>query len=158
MAGCPCGSGRQLDACCACYIEGRSSAPTAEGLMRSRFSAFVLNRLDYIEQTCASEMRETFDRDDAQRGSDVVKWIDLEVLNSFRGGAMDETGTVEFSARYLVDGLVRTHRENSVFRREDGKWVYVTGEIAPDTAAIKIGRNDPCPCGSGKKFKKCCGA
>lgn len=126
--------------------------------MRSRYTAFVLNRLDYIEQTSASEMRETFDRDEARRGSEIVKWIGLEVLGASRGGAMDDTGTVEFSARYLANGMVSRHRENSVFRRENGDWVYVTGEVVPDGTPIKTGRNDPCPCRSGKKFKKCCGA
>ena len=63
---------------------------------------------------------------------------------------MDDTGTVDFSARYLANGLVNVHRENSVFRREDGAWVYVTGEIAPAAPGNRVGRNDPCPCGSGK--------
>ena len=158
MKFCPCGSGRPPDACCLPFIGGQSSAPTAETLMRSRYTAFVMNRLDHIERTCAIEMREMFDRDEAERGSGAVKWIGLKIVGTSRGGAMDDTGTVDFSARYLANGLVNVHRENSVFRREDGAWVYVTGEIAPAAPGNRVGRNDPCPCGSGKTFKKCCGA
>ncbi|MGB0630632.1 MAG: YchJ family protein [Alphaproteobacteria bacterium] len=159
MSACPCGSGEVYEKCCGRYVDGRASAPTAEALMRSRFTAFARRKLDYIERTCASEMRETFDRSGAERGADTVKWLSLQVLGTSGGGAMEDTGTVEFAATYLADGTIREHRENSAFRREDGGWVYVAGEIAPDAAgAIRVGRNDPCPCGSGKKFKKCCGA
>ena len=64
---------------------------------------------------------------------------------------MDDTGKVEFDATYLAEGLIRVHRENSVFRREDGVWVYVAGEIergASGPDPIKVRRNDPCPCGA----------
>lgn len=158
---CPCGTGETYENCCGRYIEGDDVALTAEILMRSRFSAFVKHRFDYIERTCASEMRETFDRADAERGAGAVKWLRLQVLGSSLGGQADETGTVEFSAQYLADGEIRVHRENSAFRRENGIWVYVAGDVVAGGAPLptgKIGRNDPCPCGSGRKFKKCCGA
>jgi len=161
MNACLCGSGIDYEDCCGPYVENRTAAPTAEALMRSRFTAFASGRLDYIERTCASEMRETFDRVAVERGAGTVKWLSLQVLGTSRGGPLDETGTVEFSASYLADGMIRIHRENSAFRREDGKWVYVAGEIASSAAlvgAVRVGRNHPCPCGSGRKFKKCCGA
>ncbi len=85
--------------------------------MRSRFTAFASGRLDYIERTCASEMRETFDRGGAERGAEMVKWLSLQVLWASCGSAMDDTGKVEFAATYLAEGLIRVHRENSVFRR-----------------------------------------
>ena len=128
---------------------------------RSRFTAFASGKPDYIERTCASEMRETFDHGGAERGAEMVKWLSLQVLGASCGSVMDDTGTVEFAATYLAEGLIRVHRENSVFRREDGAWVYVAGEIETGASVpdpVKVRRNDPCPCGLGRKFKKCCGA
>ena len=80
MTDCPCVSGNSYDECCGPYIAGNAAAPTAEALMRSRFTAFASGRLDYIERTCASEMRETFDRGGAERGAEMVKWLSLQVL------------------------------------------------------------------------------
>ncbi|MBL4692142.1 MAG: SEC-C domain-containing protein, partial [Magnetovibrio sp.] len=77
------------------------------------------------------------------------------------GGEDDETGTVLFSARFKENGELNVHRELSDFRRENGEWVYVDGKINPQgepRRVQKVGRNEPCPCGSGKKYKKCCGA
>ena len=152
---CPCGSGTDFDACCGPVIAG-APAPTAEALMRSRYTAFVRGYADYIDATYAAEFR---DRD----GSALppVDWVGLQIFGATGGGSGDDTGTVDFAARYKQDGEVRVHRENSNFRREDGRWVYVDGTVAAQPPAGKIarvGRNDPCPCGSGKKFKKCCGA
>jgi SEC-C motif-containing protein len=68
---------------------------------------------------------------------------------------------VRFAAQYRQDGVRLVHHERSTFRREDGQWVYVDGEVdpkSPPRQVAKVGRNDPCPCGSGKKYKKCCGA
>jgi SEC-C motif-containing protein len=70
-------------------------------------------------------------------------------------------GTVEFVARYRQGGKVFAHHEQASFRKADGRWLYVDGTINPKPAqrfAAKVGRNDPCPCGSGQKYKKCCGA
>ena len=81
MTDCPCVAGNSYDECCGPYIAGKAAAPTVEALMRSRFTAFASGRLDYIEErTCASEMRETFDRDGAERVAEVVKWLSLQVL------------------------------------------------------------------------------
>ncbi|HSV29430.1 MAG TPA: YchJ family metal-binding protein, partial [Candidatus Omnitrophota bacterium] len=77
------------------------------------------------------------------------------------GGADDETGSVEYVARFKIRGQAHAHHELATFRKEDGRWLYVDGEVNPKTAprqVAKVGRNDPCPCGSGQKYKKCCGA
>jgi SEC-C motif-containing protein len=152
---CPCGSGTGFDACCAPFLAG-APPPTAEALMRSRYTAFVRSDIDHIRATYAREHRDSV-------GPDLppVEWTGLDIMGTSAGGVDDDTGTVDFAAKYTQDGAARVHRENSNFRREDGHWVYVDGEIAPQSAAgkiAKVGRNDPCPCGSGKKFKKCCGA
>ena len=123
--------------------------------MRSRYTAFVRRDAEYIAATYAAEHRHT-----VGTALEPVDWAGLEILGKTGGGPGDLTGTVAFAARYRQDGALREHRENSNFRREDGRWVYVDGAIAPAAPPAKpgkTGRNDPCPCGSGRKFKKCCG-
>lgn len=155
---CPCGSGNGYDDCCGPIIAG-APAVTAEALMRSRYSAFARGHLDYIDRTYAKAERAKLGGTGAGSSSDV-EWVGLQILDTVAGGAEDETGIVEFAARYRSGDRVETHRERSNFCREDGRWVYVDGQvsIAADAGAGKVGRNDPCPCGSGKKYKKCCGA
>lgn len=158
---CPCGSGRELAACCGPLIGG-APAPTAEALMRSRYTAFTLGNLDYIDGTHASDMDEPFDRAQGQAMIDEFQWRGLEIVRLKDGGPTDQTGEVEFIARFRSGGQKGIHHERATFKRENGRWVYVDGEINPKAATVvrenKVGRNDPCPCGSGKKYKKCHGA
>ncbi len=159
MAHCPCGSGSEFDDCCGPYLGGEA-APTPEALMRSRFTAFVRGDLDHIENTHAPEARADFDRAAAESRNDTVQWVALEILDTAGGGPDDDTGTVEFAGRYKSDGGAGVHHERSSFRREDDRWLYVDGDINPKSAprrVRRVGRNEPCPCGSGKKYKKCCG-
>ncbi len=124
--------------------------------MRSRYTAFARGDMDYIDRTHAPEKQAA-----VPSIPDVsIEWLGLEIYSTARGGQDDNTGTVDFAARYRRNGVAGVLRERSTFRREDGRWIYVDGKIAPDPApmrAAKAGRNDLCPCGSGKKFKKCCG-
>ena len=149
---CPCGSGDAIAVCCGPIVDGVTRAPTAEALMRSRFTAFALGRHEYIRRTHASEMRINTD----VSGDDGVEWTYLDVLDRSAGGIEDTTGTVTFAAHYRSGGVPGIHRESSRFRRDNGDWVYVGGDVEI-AARAKVGRNGPCPCGSGKKFKKCCG-
>lgn len=151
---CRCGSGARLDACCGPYLAGLP-APTAEALMRSRYTAFTFGDSAYIARTWASEHR-----DHANPELPDVLWTGLTINGRSGGGAADNTGTVDFTARFRDGGETRMHRESSNFRREDGLWVYVDGTVVTESAPAtgKTGRNDPCPCGSGKKYKRCCGA
>lgn len=160
MRDCPCGSGRELLHCCGPLIDGAGEAPTAVSLMRSRYSAFVLGNAGYLDATSAADRRGPVNRASAQATIDSVQWLGLTIHAVERGGIADDTGVVEFSARYREDGRIQTHRERSNFRREAGRWVYVDGVLSESagTATGKTGRNDPCPCGSGRKYKKCCGA
>lgn len=160
MAECPCGSGSAFDECCGPLIGG-APAPTAEALMRSRFTAFVTGELDHIDNTHAKSARADFDRSAAESSSDTVKWVRLNILDTVDGGESDDVGVVEFTASFKQDGKTLIHHERSDFQREDGRWVYVDGVINPKgqpRRVEKVGRNEPCPCGSGKKYKKCCGA
>ncbi|MEI7455530.1 MAG: YchJ family metal-binding protein [Nitrosomonadales bacterium] len=157
MRVCPCGSGLDLESCCGPIIAG-ANAPTAEALMRSRYSAFVLGELDHIERTHAPEIGDDFNRAEAERTASDVEWLGLAVLSS---SETDDAGVVEFSIRFRRDGQEFGQFERASFRREQGRWLYVSGQVGanpPPRQVVKIGRNDPCPCGSGKKYKKCCGA
>jgi SEC-C motif-containing protein len=150
---CPCGSGKLYMNCCRPYIKGKESAPTPEALMRSRYSAYVLYEIDYIIDTCKD--REKIDRSSVENWSNNSKWLGLEIISS------DETGTVEFKAVYEQGHLIKVHHETAYFlRQEEGRWMYSNGKIIPVPvirSGIKQGRNEYCACGSGKKYKHCCG-
>jgi SEC-C motif-containing protein len=126
--------------------------------MRSRYSAFVLGKLDHIDRTHAPEIRADFNRAEAERTVAEVEWLGLDIRQSSENG---DSGSVEFGIRFRRDGQELVQHEVSSFRRVDGQWLYQGGQVspkAPPRQVVKIGRNDPCPCGSGKKHKKCCGA
>ena len=122
--------------------------------MRSRYTAFIMGERAHIERTSAAEMRTL------GNGSSFeprIEWLKLEILDKVDGGEAADTGIVEFAAHYRLNGRTGVHRERSNSRRECGLWLYVDGTGSSSEAKIKVGRNVPCPCGSGLKFKKCCG-
>lgn len=128
--------------------------------MRSRYTAFTRREFDYLEATNAAATRAEFDRAEAENVANEVKWQRLEVRAVKDGGPEDQEGSVEFVVHFSRQGHDLVHHELATFHREDGRWVYADGEFNPKPAprqVAKVGRNDPCPCGSGKKFKKCCG-
>jgi len=160
MTDCPCGSQKDFDKCCGPILDGKTTAATAEALMRSRYTAHVMENFDHVANTHAPEIQSTYNKSAAKAQSKDTEWIGLEIRETTGGGEDDDTGTVLFSARFKENGEVNLHRELSQFRRENGEWVYVDGKINPQIEprrVQKVGRNDPCPCGSGKKYKKCCG-
>lgn len=159
MTNCHCGSGRPFDDCCGPYLAG-APAPTAEALMRSRYSAFATGNIDYLEETLLPETRQDFDRAQVAEWAQSSEWTGLEIRSTEAGRAGDEEGVVEFVARFRMQGKDYIHQETSSFRKRDGRWFYVDGTMGPRPRAnvVKVGRNDPCTCGSGKKYKKCCGA
>ncbi len=156
MIACPCQSGQSFEACCG-PILGGAPAPTALALMRSRYTAYARGDVAHLARTLAPEHRAGFDMADVSAGMKTTQWLGLEILDTVAGGAEDSTGIVEFVARFQAQGQTRALHERSRFRRDqkDG-WVYVDGETVVQPVK-KPGRNDPCPCGSGKKFKQCCG-
>ena len=158
---CPCGSGQPEHACCGAYLAG-ARAPTALALMRSRYTAFVRGAIDYLLATHDPATRGTVDVAGVTRWSRETSWGGLEILATERGGPEDDTGIVEFVATGVTRGTPFRQRERSRFRKLDGAWVYSAGDIVPEPRepvrrASTAGRNDPCPCGSGKKFKRCHG-
>ena len=160
MDKCPCGSGLAFSACCEPYLRGDKNAPTAEALMRSRYSAYVTHNVDYIVDTCISDGKRDIDREQTRRWSEESSWHGLKIVSTSKGGVNDSEGTVEFVASYTMNSLKDQHRENAQFKKVDGKWLYDDGSITPTTIVRetpKQGRNDPCACGSGRKYKHCCG-
>jgi len=162
MKNCPCGSGRLYSDCCGPYISGKVNAPTAEALMRSRYSAYVKHEIDYIINTCVHRGKDDIDYKSTRDWSEQSEWLGLKIISVEKGGPADTEGTVEFEASYMRDGLKDVHHEKAKFKKdnaENSQWLYDEGHITPRTVvrtAPKTGRNDPCPCGSGKKYKHCC--
>lgn len=161
---CPCASGLNYSACCEKILKGAAKAETAEALMRSRYTAYTLADIAYIEKTLAPESRSDFDADATRQWAEESEWKGLKILSTEQGQSSDNKGVVEFIASYVKNGSNEEHHERSRFRKDSsGQWLFIDGNVlSPQTthlrAEAKIGRNDPCPCGSGKKYKKCCAA
>jgi len=159
---CPCGNSLSLDECCGRFISGGELPETAEQLMRSRYSAYTIQNIDYILSTHQENPDDQVDRESTEKWAAESEWVGLEVVESVAGGAGDDEGIVEFIARYRLQGTDAAHHERARFGRADGRWQYVDGEMVKPKPVVrdtpKVGRNEPCPCGSGKKYKRCCGA
>ncbi len=147
---CPCHSGLDFNDCCEAILQGKKIAETAEQLMRSRYSAFSLGNVDYLKSSWHPDfVPNNLSIDPA------VKWLGLSILNANQNG---DSAEVEFEAKFLTAGLVDGLHECSRFIRQQGKWFYTDGDMLPVSfKSWKPGRNETCPCGSGKKFKRCCG-
>jgi SEC-C motif domain protein len=153
---CPCGRPSSYEGCCERFIRGWEPAPTAEDLMRSRFTAYALGEVDYLLETHHPDHRP--DRSEIASWAKRARFTALDVLKTEAGAAGDAKGVVEFIAYFEEDGVKREHHERSRFERLDDRWYYVDASAPMTRARPAVGRNDPCPCGSGKKYKKCCGA
>jgi SEC-C motif-containing protein len=125
--------------------------------MRSRYTAYVRGNIDYVAATHDPATRGSLDVAAATQWSRDTAWAGLEIVTTERGGGSDDTGIVEFIARGTTRGTPFTQHERSRFRRVDGRWHYIDGEHRVRRAAAP-GRNAPCPCGSGAKYKRCHGA
>lgn len=151
MEHCLCGNSRPFEACCGPFLAGEAQPETAEQLMRSRFTAYARGEIEYLVDTEADPDREVI-----EHWAQATRFVQLRVLHTEAGGREDETGTVTFEADFESSGHKGTHRETSQFRQTDGRWIFLRGKQNPLRQGPKVGRNDACPCGSGKKFKKCC--
>jgi SEC-C motif-containing protein len=152
---CPCGGG-EFSNCCEPIIAGTEQAATPERLMRARYSAYATGAIDFLEKSTHSRTRKHFDPEGAERWSKDSRWLGLTILSS--DSSLPNRAHINFEARYEdQDGVAVFHRERSLFELEGGAWRFVSGGAIP-VISQKIGRNEPCPCGSGKKHKKCCGA
>lgn len=147
---CYCCSDLPYSDCCERFIKGQHLPQTPEQLMRSRFSAYCIGAYRYILDTYDSPSRRNLDEASLAEQAKENVWFALQVV------PQDHNDKVEFKAYYFHQGRPHLLHETSGFIKESGRWVYSTGQLHNDFGKISIGRNDPCPCLSGKKFKQCC--
>ncbi len=131
MINCPCESGKPYSQCCEAYHLG-TPAPTAEALMRSRYSAYALAHgnpvlADYLINTWHPETRP---QHLPLTGDDATKWLGLQIK---RHQNIDGThAIVEFVARYKhmsnLGGKAERLHETSRFQRIENRWYYVDGD------------------------------
>lgn len=160
MKNCPCGSGKEYKSCCGLYIKEGIKAPTAEALMRARYSAYAKGEVDFILASHSPKDRGDLSREDIAQWANSSEWQGLEIVSTQQGQEGDSKGIVEFKAHYMQDRARFTHHEKAIFEKDGDQWFFADGHIVNEPQkreSPKVGRNDPCPCGSGKKFKKCCG-
>jgi len=151
---CPCGSGKTFTECCEPVHQASTHAATAEQLMRSRYSAFVVDNLDYLLQSWHPSTRPV----SINPNEPGLCWQQLEIISTHGGQTNDEQGEVEFIAHYMLNGQAQQLHERSRFVRVDKQWTYLDGysPALSSNPGKKPGRNTPCHCGSGKKYKHCC--
>ena len=141
--------------CCQPYHESLT-APDAERLMRSRYSAFVLQMPEYIVKTTVPAQQALLDRDAiAQWGKDT-DWAGLEIVQH-RPKLGKRHAQVEFKAYFHTDNGVQAHHELSAFvkimdKDKQARWYFID-----PTVRMTVSQKQPCICGSGEKFKRCCG-
>lgn len=167
---CPCGSDKKFSQCCELIISGKSKADTPEQLMRSRYSAYATNNAQYIFDTYALKSKQAQSIEEISAWAETTTWLSLEVsscdpLSNEKSSnsiltsdlsTFQSLPTVEFNAMYLVSNTLWKMSETSRFVKEHDQWRYLNGDITEHNKIREIKRNDLCPCGSEKKFKKCC--
>ncbi len=153
---CLCGSDIGYSLCCEPIHKRNKSANTAEALMRSRFTAYAKQNEAYL--------LETWDTTKRPKNIDFSKeeavWTRLEILKTKKGSEKDTKGIVEFKAYYVLDNETYVMKEISRFIKVAGQWYYLEGlvnSVSKVDQQASQGKNAPCDCGSGKKFKRCCG-
>jgi SEC-C motif domain protein len=159
MKSCPCGSGLEFAECCEPVINGSIPAETAEKLMRARYAAHVVVQMDFIYESTHPDHRQGYDHKGTEEWAANTDWQGLEIIGTQKGGPDDSTGEVEFIARFRAKDVPSEHHENAQFKKEQDIWYFTDGStVRPKPLIVtKIGRNEPCSCGSGVKYKKCCG-
>ena len=127
---CYCCSGVSLEQCCSPIIKEDKAAETAETLMRSRYSAYVLAAVDYLLKTTHRSTRKFYKASSIKDWAISSKWLKLEIISKEEGTLSDNTGKVEFKAYYLdAKNIPRIHHEYSSFVKENGRWFFVSGEV-----------------------------
>ncbi|MEI7812166.1 MAG: YchJ family protein [Ignavibacteria bacterium] len=158
---CPCGSGKTYSECCELIIKKERPALTAEELMRSRYTAYTINDVDYIAGTTHPDKKNDLDIEATKKWAAESDWMGLSIIRTEKGTTNDDEGEVEFIASFSIKGVKQEHHEISTFKKTDGEWYFWDGKYPTAKPFVRLedktGRNAPCICGSGKKYKKCCG-
>lgn len=154
---CLCGSNITYGECCQPFHTAQKIPTTAEALMRSRYTAYALRDGAYLQATWDITKRpESIDF-----SRETINWLRLEITETKKGGIKDSKGLVTFKAFYSQDNEEYVMNEISRFTKQGGRWFYLDGvikSIGNVGLQTNTGKNAPCACGSGKKFKRCCGA
>jgi len=166
MDHCSCSSGKVYEECCGQFISGKKKPKTAEQLMRARYTAHSRTEVDFIINTLHPSRRKDESPKEIRQWCESTKWKTFEIVLLEEGGEDDNEGVVEFKATYtskdikgeMHDGV---HHEIAEFKKVKGEWFFWDGR-PPRQEPFRheekqTGLNEPCPCGSGKKFKRCCG-
>ncbi len=144
MKTCICGNDLPFEKCCGRFVNEGELPLKAVELMRSRYSAYVLKNGEYLYTTCSKALQDPEDIELIK--AHKIEWIGLKILD-------EREDEVTFMAYYKEGGKIEVMKERSFFIREEGRLKYDRGEMLD----AQILRNDTCPCGSGKKYKRCCG-
>ena len=147
---CYCGLSLAFENCCQSIHMNKRSADTAEALMRSRYSAYVLGNTDYLSETWMPGYRPQ-----SMELMEGVTWLGLEIVRTEGGLKQDKVGSVEFKANFMQENRLYCLHEKSYFEQIEGQWFYKRGDII-EHEPVLISMKQSCPCGSGKKFKHCC--
>lgn len=153
---CLCGSDDLYMSCCQPFHLKSKQPLTAETLMRSRFTAYAMKNEQYLLQT----WDETKRPEEINFAKETAEWTKLEIVKTKKGGEKDSKGIVEFKAYYIQDSQEYVMSEISRFKKTAGRWLYLDGIVKSVIKArqeTNQGKNAPCSCGSGKKYKRCCG-
>ena len=159
---CPCGSEKSYATCCEPVIKGERVAATAEELMRARYSAYTKVEMEFLDGTLHPDHKENSDPEGARDWAENSEWHGLQIVETCAGGPEDDQGTVEFIATFTHQGEQQAYHEVAEFDRLEGSWYFREGRPGVRKPTVreepKVGRNEVCPCGSGRKYKKCCGS
>ncbi len=122
---CPCGSNQSYETCCGVFHSGQQTAPTAEALMRSRYPAFAKHKTSYLKDTTWPAYQKHFDEAGyLTRAKDSI-WLGLDIEATEDGIATDTKGTVTFTAKSMLNGVLNEQREKNFFKKKSGHWYYV---------------------------------
>lgn len=151
MSLCPCQSGFTYAKCCQPFHLGDMSPNDAQQLMRSRYCAYYLSNIEYVVHTTLPAQQALLDRQAMLDWATQTKWCGL-TIHSHQPNVSQRHSLVEFTAYFQTNDGIQTHDESALFVRLFDTWYFVDPNPPRPTA------KHPCLCGSGKKFKHCCGA
>ncbi|QGM80039.1 preprotein translocase subunit SecA [Otariodibacter oris] len=146
---CPCQSGKLYADCCEPLHLGKEKPNNAEQLMRSRYTAYTQSNIDYIVATTVPNQQQSLDKELMTVWSKTTQWMGLEIIQHNPKFSKNHA-TVEFKALFKTDNGQDVHHELSLFVNIDDRWFFVDPNV-------RVSKKQPCICGSGKKFKQCCG-
>lgn len=146
---CPCQSNKSYEDCCGCFHAHAQFPETAEQLMRSRYAAYVMKNVPYIVDTTVPIQQALLNLQAIQAWAENTQWLGLQILKTETLSKLQSA--VEFNAVFQGEEGEQSHHERSIFVKIDERWYFVDPTVP--LPAMK----QPCVCGSGKKFKHCCG-